>query len=352
MRIFHAAADSPNHWNLPGSRIWHNNLYLPLVDLGHDLVRFDHDFGPLNDHIDPTTPEAKEIGAALRRRCGEALVEQVAAAHARRPIDLLFTYFYSAFVEPDIIRAIADMGIVTVNWFCNASYQFHLVEAIAPAYDWCLVPERFRLDDYRRIGANPLHCQEAANPTLYHPIDVPLAYDVTFVGQRYGDRPDHIKALLSAGIDIRVFGPRWLDPPRQPRPMDDAVRAVASAPVDDDELVRMYSRSKISLGFTAVARIPADGSPPIRQVRLRDFEATMSGAFYLVEQFDEILESFEPDKEIVTFRSMDELVDKSRFYLAHDDARERIRLAGMRRARAEHTWHQRFRAAFAAMGMG
>ena len=41
-------------------------------------------------------------------------------------------------------------------------------------------------------------------------------------------------------------------------------------------------------GFSAVAHAPKNGSPPVKQVRLRDFEAPMSGAFYLVDRFDEL----------------------------------------------------------------
>jgi hypothetical protein len=75
------------------------------------------------------------------------------------------------------------MGICTINWYCNASYQFELVEEIAPAYDYCLVPEKFWLDDYRRVGANPIYCQEAANPNTYKPYDLPKSFDVTFVAR-------------------------------------------------------------------------------------------------------------------------------------------------------------------------
>ena len=190
------------------------------------------------------------------------------AAHAQKPIDLFFSYFYSAYVEPDVIREISAMGIVTVNWYCNASYQFHLVEEIAPAYDYCLVPEKFRLDDYRRIGAHPIYCQEAANPNIYKPYDLPQEYDVTFVGQKYGTRPMYVCALLDAGIDARVWVPlgNRLGPEsrsggkgrgRSRRCSWGArslvvmrFRRIAVAlPLSDDELVRMYSRSKISLGF-------------------------------------------------------------------------------------------------------
>ncbi|HEY4721560.1 MAG TPA: glycosyltransferase, partial [Anaerolineae bacterium] len=123
-------------------------------------------------------------------------------------------------------------------------------------------------------------------------------------------------------------------------------------PLSDEELIKMYSRSRISLGFSSVAEQPVPGQPPIKQVRLRDFEAPMSGAFYMVEAYDELQEFFEPDKEIVFFTSAEELIDKTRYYLAHDAERERIRQAGMQRARIEHSWHERFRMVFREIGLG
>ena len=208
MRIFYAAADSPNHWGLPDSRLWHANLYLPLVDLGHDVVRFEYDYGRHNNHLDPRKQEHRSFIDRNRPLLGEALLRQVTEAHRREPIDLLFTYFYSAYVDPAVIREIRRMGIVTVNWFCNASYQFDLVSEIAPAYDFCLVPEKYRMDDYRRAGATPVYCQEAANPFVYRPHDVTQEFDVTFVGQRYGNRPMYLRRLVEEGVDVRVWGPR------------------------------------------------------------------------------------------------------------------------------------------------
>lgn len=353
MRIFYAAADSPNYWGLPDSKAWLTNLYLPLADLGHELVRFQYDYGRHNNHLDPRIPAHRAFMDRNRPLLGEQLLRQVKAAHRRRPIDLFFSYFYSAYVEPDVIREIRRMGIATVNWYCNASYQFDLVSEIAPAYDFCLVPEKFRLEDYRRVGANPVYCQEAANPNVYRPHDVPLEYDVTFVGQRYGNRPLYLRRLVEAGIDVRAWGPRWDEQAwraRSPSEIELAKRALPA--LSDAELVVMYSRSRISLGFSAVAQVPKDGSPPIRQVRLRDFEAPMSGAFYLVERFGELAEFFEPDKEIVFFEDEEDLVDKARFYVRNDAARDRIREAGMRRAREEHTWHRRFESVFRQIGLG
>ena len=370
MRIFYIAWPSPNHFHLPDSKLWDSNLYLPLVELGHDVVKFDDDFTNFVPYLDVTNPQHQQFQKTHRPRFSEQLVQRVREAHRRKPLDIFFSYLYSACVEPDAIREISRMGIPTVNWYCNASYQFNLVEEIAPAFDFCLVPEKFRLDDYRRVGANPIYCQEAANPNVYKSVDVDREFDVTFVGQCYGTRPRFVDALHRSGVDVKALGPNWEGQTKRHspwkclrrrakslmrgKPFDAPITlptSVCGPPVSDDQLIEMYSRSKISLGFSSVAEIPKDGSPPIKQVRLRDFEATMSGAFYLVEAFDELAEFFEPDREIVFFNDQQDLIDKAKFYLQNPIERERIRLAGYRRARAEHTWHRRFENVFQAMGL-
>ena len=364
MRIFYAAPNTAHQSCLPDSKLWQANLYQPLVDLGHELVVFDFDYAEFNYNLDHTVPAQKEFIDRNRPRLGEELLRQLRAAHAQKSLDLFFSYFYAGYVEPEVIREIGGMGITTVNWYCNASYQFYLVAEIAPAYDYCLVPEKFRLDDYRRAGARPIYCQEAANPNVYKPYDVPLEYDVTFVGQKYGNRPAYIAHLIENGVDARAWGPLWNEPP-EPVPLRGRLGAFVrpllgqrvprqprvplthcGPPLTDEELIKMYSRSRISLGFSSVA-----DSSGIKQVRLRDFEAPMSGAFYMVEEFDELAEFFEPGKEIVFFTTPEDLLEKARYYLRHEAQRRRIRAAGLRRARAEHTWQDRFRMVFREMGL-
>jgi spore maturation protein CgeB len=116
----------------------------------------------------------------------------------------------------------------------------------------------------------------------------------------------------------------------------------------DDDLVRIYNRAKIALGF-GVQPTADFGTRPTFQVRLRDFEAPMCGTFYLTEHQEELAEFFEIGREIETFRSQDELLDKARFYLAHDEPRERIRRAGHARALRDHTWQNRMTAVLKAL---
>lgn len=367
MRIFYAAPDYALDRRTVDTKLWRANLYDSLVDLGHSLVEFQIDYQPFNYCLDPKTDEQHALVRKNRTMFSEQLIDQVRKAHREKPLDVFFSYFYSAYVFPEVIREIKSLGIPTVNWYCNASYQFHLVQEIAPAYDFCLVPERYRMADYRQIGANPIYCQEAANPKVYRPSDVPLEFDVTFVGQCYGNRPEYMAALCRAGVDARAWGPHWQQKAKLKwsRRLRNQLRKwtgraqkylamptkACGPPLSDQELIDMYSRSHISLGFTTVAQRPTDGSPAVQQVRLRDFEATMSGAFYMVEAFDELADFFEPDREIVFFNSEAELIEKAKFYLAHPQQAQAIREAALKRARAEHTWQKRFVDVFDQMGI-
>jgi len=386
MRIFYASDTTA----VPPvqSNVWRNNLYLSLRALGHDVVEFEYDFGETFRNLDPSIPAQAAFIRENRPRLTRELLRQVRAAHAARPIDLFFSYFYDACVLPEAIDEIRSLGIVAVNWYCNASYQLHLVREIAPHYDWCLVPEKFRLPDYEALGAHPIYCQEAANPDIYRPYDVPISYDVSFVGQSYGDRPAYVRFLLDHGVDVHAFGPGWerlrasAAPPRQAHPLrrlghiarrlstldgwrrafERLTGSAASAPapvipdanagppLSDEEMILLYSRSKINLGFSTCGETHRS-QERIVQIRLRDFEIPMSGGFYLVEHMDELAEFFEIGKEIACYRDRDDLLDKIRYYLAHDAERDAIRRAGRERCLRDHTWQRRFQDAFRQMGL-
>lgn len=399
MRIFYAADTSPN--SAIDSNLWRNNLYLSLADMGHEMVEFDYDLRLTFKNL-----ASKKFIERNRERVSQELLRQIRAAHAAAPLDLFFSYFYDACVLPEAIDEIREMGIVTVNWFCNGAYQLDLVREISPHYDWCLVPEKFRLDDYRALGARPLYCQEAANPQIYRPYDLPVEYGATFAGQAYGERPAYIRYLLDQGIDIRVWGLWWRDyspfvqqanrrnlprrayyiarylatpegrrealrrlqgkgraepdscagqtPPTGVSVLDTAVRQLPDnilGPVlSDEEMIKLYSRSRINLGFSSCGDTHKEGKR-ILQVRLRDFEVPMSGGFYMVEYMEELGEFFDIGKEIVCYSGPEDLAEKIKYYLAHDDEREAIRKAGYERCRRDHTWQKRFAAAFREMGL-
>ncbi len=375
MRIFYAAH---NHY-------WEDsNLLEGLRSGGHEVVSFD----PGHTFYEALGTEWTSID---RTRVSEQLVSAVKSEHARQPFDLFFSYVLKQLVYPEAIKEISRLGIVTMNYWCNGAHQFYLVDEISPAFDYCVVTERAALEDYRRVGARPIYLQMAANPAVYRPYDLPREYDVAFVGQRYADRPIYLLHLLNHGVAVRVWGPGWTADRtfgeksagagvtwpylfRHPRasayklldyskrralshydvpPWDERKLArVAGPSLPQDELVKMYSRAKISLGFSTCGYARYTDKEKIRQIHLRDFEAPMSGAFHFVEYQDELNEFYDIGREIVCYSSREDLLDKVRFYLAHETEAENIRRAGHTRAQRDHTWARRFEQLFQQIGLG
>lgn len=365
------------------------NLRRSLEDTGHQLVRFDFPGWP--DDADPTWVKHG------KPRTNQKLLEAFRGAGR---VDLFFGYLYSSVVYPQTIDAVRASGVPTVNFSCNNVHQFDLVRDIAPRFDLCIVPELAAQKDFVDVGARAVRIQLAANPRVYRPYPTAREYDVTFVGQRYADRADLLQHLYRNGVDVRAWGAGW-----QPRKRLDlaqlkaglalvederfdglrrmvvqrtnAIRtaqrtnarragaqldATAAVPVDVDtsgfggprllqhDLVRMFSRSRLSLGF-ATAGESHRTARRLTHLRLREFEAPMSGALYLTEDQPELAEYFVPGEEVLTYADHDELLDKSRYYLAHQEQAERIRRAGFERARREHTWQQRFNQLFDVLGL-
>jgi spore maturation protein CgeB len=76
---------------------------------------------------------------------------------------------------------------------------------------------------------------------------------------------------------------------------------------------------------------------------MRMFEATGVGALLMTESAPNLPDFFEPDREVVPYDSVDDLVDKIRHFLAHEEERRRIAAEGQRRTLTEHTFGRRIR---------
>lgn len=118
-----------------------------------------------------------------------------------------------------------------------------------------------------------------------------------------------------------------------------------------DSIPETFSTHEVVLNFSNVWANGRPGSALIPHVRLRDFEAPLCKSCYLTGYSDEIAEFYDLGKEIDTYRSPEELVDKTRFYLEHPEAAAQLREAGYQRALRDHTWESRFRELFSKIGL-
>ncbi|MBI4532223.1 MAG: glycosyltransferase family 1 protein, partial [Candidatus Latescibacteria bacterium] len=77
----------------------------------------------------------------------------------------------------------------------------------------------------------------------------------------------------------------------------------------------------------------------------------MSGGFYLTEYSPGLEDLYVPDREVVWFETVEELIDKTKYYVAHESEVNEIREAGFIRARNEHTMERRFEYVLHTIGL-
>jgi len=156
--------------------------------------------------------------------------------------------------------------------------------------------------------------QWGVNSNLFRDLGLQRDLDVSFVGQRYGEREKYINALRKAGIEVQVFGWGWPNSYR----------------LNQFEMVEVLNRSKIVLNFADASR------SGIKQIKARPFEATACGACLLTEYSEGIEEFFQPGSEVVCFRTLEEMVDKAKYYLNQEEERREIARTGEARSVRDH----------------
>ncbi|MCL5998017.1 MAG: glycosyltransferase, partial [Chloroflexi bacterium] len=285
------------------------------------------------------------------------------------------------------VRLVATALLAACNFSCNNIHQFDLVDELSPHFDYNLHAERDAREKFLAIGARPIWWQMASNPKYFKPMDLPRDIAASFVGANYALRTRYIAHLLENGIDAHAYGPGWISGDLNPRraavkrywfifraatARTPHMQAWASAklaeldfrrdlssrfpknvhaPISDEALIALYSRSHISLGFLEVYAGHDPSRPVLQHLHLREFEAPMSGALYCTGYADELAEFYELDKEVLVYHNQHELLDKVRYYLAHPDEAEQIRRAGQARALRDHTYHRRYQVLFRQLGL-
>ena len=130
--------------------------------------------------------------------------------------------------------------------------------------------------------------------------------------------------LLAQHFDIRVY--TW-----ETEKLPAGVKRFPGVSAMDGALKVFYS-SRINLNITL--RSILSGVPE------RIFAVMGVGGFVLSNWQEEIPELFVEDKEIVTYKTPEELVDKADYYLKHEDKRIRIAVNGYCKVKECYTWEK------------
>lgn len=212
-------------------------------------------------------------------------------------------------------------------------HQSRHFDACVPLYDLCITTKRYELEAYRRKGAREVMFTWQGIDDRFERLAAcaqldgrPL--DVVFVGHvepHYVETLEKVRAITK---NMRVHGPGWERLAR----WRDSWRGIAAEAVWADALPEALARGRIGLGL--LSKMCPDA------FTTRSFEIPAAGAMLLAERTADHLELFEEDREAVFFDSSEELSEKLRFYLQHEEIRRRIAEAGRARVLANFHWRR------------
>ncbi|MBM2840620.1 MAG: hypothetical protein HW412_1148 [Bacteroidetes bacterium] len=337
MKILYAALKYDYGIPERGYSFEHYNIYDTLVSMGHEIEYFD--FYPL-----------------FLKHGSEGMTRLLKMKVDEYKPDLLFTFLYSDQFDPGLLRKITEeKKTVTFNWFADDHWRFdEFSRHWAPCFTYVSTTDVAAVAKYRASGyTNVLLTQWAANPNIYKRGDGRERYDITFVGQAYGDRPHVIRSLAQRGIEVQTWGTywnirKWHHYTRKFRVLSEKKfeEIACSTRISQEEMVAVFQSSRINLNLSAASQQRKN------QIKGRNFEIPACGGFQLTGYTERLEDYFAIDKEIVCYSTVDELAEKLKFYLSHENERRSIAEAGYRRVLKEHTYERRLNALFKEMGYG
>ncbi|WP_157756696.1 glycosyltransferase [Plantactinospora sp. KBS50] len=188
------------------------------------------------------------------------------------------------------------------------------------------------------LDINARYLPQACNPRWHRPMSEPATErTIVVAGNVYPSRLLLLRRLHEAGIPLSLYGapvPRYLLPTMPPglrmRP-----------PIFRED------KSRVFRGAAAVLNNLHPGE--MTGVNLRTFEATGAGAAVLCEDRPVLADLYDPGREIVSFTTVAELIERARELLDEPRRTAEIGDAATKRAHAEHTYEHRLPELFAQL---
>jgi spore maturation protein CgeB len=245
-------------------------------------------------------------------------------------------------LKPTTLRSLRQQGCKLVSWSNDDMFGWHnrsLWYTIGlKYYDLVVTQKSYNCnpEELPSLGTRKLLFQNKAfDPLVHKPsLDCSLIkfkHDVVFVGAYEAERLRSLLFVAQAGIEVHIYG--WVKPVnKQIHPL----LHFHNHYLHEEDYAGVFCCSKISLNFLRKMNRDLQTS--------RSIEIPACKGFMLAERSNEHLQLFEEGKEAEFFSGDTELLEKIRYYLLHEDERQKIAEAGYKRCfSSNYTFENRMR---------
>jgi spore maturation protein CgeB len=283
-----------------------------------------------------------DLGAVLARLAQSS--RSATLQRQRRVVDRATSARYDVVIAlegtllPEAVDRIRRNGSAVAVWFAAPVTSLGRQLPFLADYDVVCLNDSLLVDRCRTVlAAKVIHLPEACNPSWHRPCDAESEPIVVVAGSMYPFRLRLLEKLPGVGIPVRIYGPRWPSwlESEHLRP------AYTGKYLAREEKARAFRSAGLVLNILHPAEMAGlNGSL---------FEAAGCGAAVLTDVRPDLDGMFDIGREVASFDSFDDLVDRARWMLDHPDD---VRAMGDRaaaRSHADHTYDNRLGTLLAAL---
>jgi spore maturation protein CgeB len=320
-----------------GTGGWSYRKYLEQLGCAVDIFDYRRVFFSAGASLPVVSAITRRIN---RQRMNRAFVQTV----AKLAPDAVFFLKGETIYASAIRRARERYNPVLVQWYPDGPFNVEVKNATRdsiasiPLFDIYYIYARSLIAPLQIAGARRVeYLPFCYDPDMLRPPAtiseedrLKYATDVVFAGTWEPMREWWLEQLT--GIGLSIWGNSW----EMAKADSPAMTSWKGKAVYGEEISKLFAVSKIHLNFLREQNKDSNN--------VRTFEIPGFGGFLLTQRSREQAEElYVEGKEIVCFDTVDELIDKARYYLLHED--ERLAIAGRGHARAvqEHQAIHRLR---------
>jgi spore maturation protein CgeB len=233
----------------------------------------------------------------------------------------------------------------SILWLTEDPYYIDRAIKVMPYFDITFSIDYAAVDYYKTLQfTNVHHLPLGTDPHVFSPAGTGNKnIDVCLIGYPYPDRIRIASSILkNTPYRIHVVGNMWRT--QFFRRGTTANLSLLNRWVPPMEAAHYYRHAKIVLNtfrpFNEKTNLNRAGVVN-RSVNNRTFDIAGCGAFQLIQSIDDLSQYFEEKKEIVSFQTDDDLIDKLAYYLKNDTERLTIGANARKKVLLQHTFHHR-----------
>jgi len=268
-----------------------------------------------------------------------ALIEQVISAHLQGGIDILIGQMWSHIYSKEILLKVRALGIPVINiamddrlpslWTYKNGHRMGAV-GLGSGVDITLTTSPETCKWYATENMLALFWPLASDENLFaEKNDSVKDIDILFIGNRYGIRGKLVEYLSKQGILVTCYGSGW-----------------PNGYINAKQNIAFSKRSKIILGVGAIGHCS-----DVYTLKLRDFDALMTGALYITHRNPDLLKLFKEGEHLECYTNPKELLVKLNYYLEHPEKSAEIGRKGQVLAKTKHSWDYRLSSTFIQLGL-